>query len=139
MKTFTSFLATVIAVVTLSMISTSASANSSMSSSSSSSEYATTNSYSSHIVDKYDKVLSHDTDVYRVTLERGERWFICLSGDGDTDLDLYVYDENGNLIDSDSDSSDDCVCTVTPKWTGRFTIKIVNRGSVFNRYHFWIY
>ena len=37
-------------------------------------------------------------------------------------------------IDSDTDYSDNCVCTRTPRWTGSFRIKIVNRGSVYNRY-----
>ena len=55
-------------------------------------------------------------------------------GDGDTDLDLYVYDQNGNLIDKDVDYTDNCVCTFVPRWTGLFVIKIVNRGSVYNRY-----
>ena len=49
-------------------------------------------------------------------------------------LGLYVYDNNGNLIDKDDDYTDNCVCTWTPRWTGNFRIKIVNRGSVYNRY-----
>lgn len=56
----------------------------------------------------------------------------------ETDLDLYIYDENGNLIDSDIDNTDICVCTWTPRWTGRFKIKIVNRGSVYNNYRLMI-
>lgn len=59
---------------------------------------------------------------------------ILLSGDGDTDLDLYVYDSNGNLIASDTDYSDDCYVRWVPKWTGRYTIRIVNRGPVYNRF-----
>ena len=59
---------------------------------------------------------------------------IVVSGDGDTDLDLYVYDSNGNLIASDTDYSDDCYVSWVPKWTGKFYIKIVNRGGVYNRY-----
>jgi hypothetical protein len=59
---------------------------------------------------------------------------ITVIGDGDTDLDLYVYDENGNLIEHDADYTDDCVVTFTPKWTGNFKIKIVNRGRVYNSY-----
>lgn len=59
---------------------------------------------------------------------------ILVSGDGDTDLDLYVYDSNGNLIASDTDYSDDCYVCWVPKWTGRYTIRIVNRGPVYNRF-----
>ena len=59
---------------------------------------------------------------------------IVVSGDGDTDLDLYVYDSNGNLIASDTDYSDDCYVSWVPRWTGKFYIKIANRGGVYNRY-----
>ena len=57
-----------------------------------------------------------------------------MSGDGDTDLDLYVYDSNGNLIVKDNDYTDDCYVRWYRKWTGRFIVKIVNRGPVYNRY-----
>lgn len=59
---------------------------------------------------------------------------VLVSGDGDTDLDLYVYDSNGNLIAQDSDYSDDCYVRWVPVWTGRYTIRIVNRGPVYNRF-----
>lgn len=81
-----------------------------------------------------DAVNAKGTDIYDVTFRAGEIAIVTVVGDGDTDLDLYVYDNNGNLIDSDTDYTDNCVCTWTPRWTGNFRIKIVNRGSVFNRY-----
>jgi hypothetical protein len=59
---------------------------------------------------------------------------VLVSGDGDTDLDLYVYDSNGNLITRDDDYSDDCYVRWIPAWTGRYTIRIVNRGPVYNRF-----
>ena len=74
------------------------------------------------------------SDVYDISFRGGEFAMVTVIGDGDTDLDLYVYDENGNLIDSDTDYSDNCICTWTPRWTGNFRIKIVNRGRVYNRY-----
>jgi hypothetical protein len=49
-------------------------------------------------------------------------------------LDLYVYDSNGNLIASDTGYSDDCYVSWVPKWTGRFIVKVVNRGPLYNRY-----
>ena len=55
-------------------------------------------------------------------------------GDGDTDLDLYIYDQNGNQIASDTDYTDQCVCRWVPSWTGAFTIRIVNRGAVYNEF-----
>lgn len=74
------------------------------------------------------------SDIYNISFRAGELAIVTVIGDGDTDLDLYVYDNNGNLIDSDTDYSDDCVCTWTPRWTGNFRIKIVNRGRVYNSY-----
>jgi len=79
-------------------------------------------------------VRAHGTDQYRIRFRGGEAAIVTAIGDGDTDLDLYVYDENGNLIDSDTDYTDNCVCTFTPRWTGYFTIRVVNRGGVYNRY-----
>lgn len=81
-----------------------------------------------------DRVEAHSTDTYTIRFLGGEYAIVTVSGDGDTDLDLYVYDENGNLIDSDTDRTDQCVCTFTPRWTGKFTIKIKNLGNVYNRY-----
>jgi hypothetical protein len=74
------------------------------------------------------------TDVYHETFRAGETALITVSGDGDTDLDLYVYDENGYLIASDTDLTDQCVVSFTPLWTGSFTIKVRNLGSVWNAY-----
>lgn len=59
---------------------------------------------------------------------------VLVSGDGDTDLDLYVYDSNGNLIARDNDYTDDCYVRWVPAWTGRYIIRIVNRGPVYNRF-----
>ncbi len=81
-----------------------------------------------------DRVYSYDTDVYKISFWAGERAQVMVIGDGDTDLDLYIYDENGNLIDKDDDYTDDCICSWTPSWTGSFTIKIKNRGGVYNEY-----
>ena len=81
-----------------------------------------------------DKVLAYDTDIWKFRFRGGENAIVMVIGDGDTDLDLYIYDENSNLITSDTDPDDNCVCTFTPRWTGTFYIKIVNRGNVYNRY-----
>lgn len=79
-------------------------------------------------------VNANDYDLYNLQFRAGQTATVIVIGDGDTDLDLYVYDANGNLIDSDTDYSDNCICTWVPRWTGTFTIKIVNRGSVYNHY-----
>lgn len=80
------------------------------------------------------RVEANDYDIYNVSFRANEVAIVTVIGDGDTDLDLYIYDNNGNLIDKDDDYSDNCVCTWTPRWTGNFRIKIVNRGGVYNNY-----
>ena len=89
-------------------------------------------------IDLYDKVLAGYTDTWTYTFRANSQARVTVDGDGDTDLDLYIYDENDNLITKDDDGIDYCVCTWTPRWTGQFKIKIVNRGSVYNRYRLMI-
>ncbi len=82
----------------------------------------------------YDTVNGKSIDTYQINFIANQLAEIVVSGDGDTDLDLYVYDSNGNLIDSDTDYTDDCYVSWVPRWTGRFVVKIINRGPVYNRY-----
>lgn len=81
-----------------------------------------------------ERVLANSTDTYNISFIAGELAEVAVIGDGDTDLDLYVYDSNGNAIASDTDYTDNCYVSWTPRWTGRFIIKIVNRGNVYNNY-----
>lgn len=81
-----------------------------------------------------DVVAAYSIDTYHVAFRGWESAYVVVSGDGSTDLDLYVYDANDNLIAADTDPSDDCVVRFTPRWTGSFTIRIVNRGPFANRY-----
>jgi hypothetical protein len=75
------------------------------------------------------------TDSYdAVKFNGGDYAEVYAEGSGRTNLDLYVYDENGNLVCSDADSSDVAYCGWTPRWTGAFTIKVINRGASSNRY-----
>lgn len=82
----------------------------------------------------YDEVNvpAHGTVTYYASFRANQLAEVAVVGDGDTDLDLYVYDANGNLIGSDIDYTDACYVRWVPAWTGRFTIKIMNRGSVYN-------
>lgn len=82
----------------------------------------------------YTRVEANSVDSYTVAFRGQEKAEIALVGDGDTDLDLYVYDENNNLVEKDEDGTDRCYVTWTPKWTGRFVIRVRNRGSVYNKY-----
>ena len=71
---------------------------------------------------------------FDVSFVKGYVAEVFVSGDGDTDLDLYVYDSNGNPIASDTDYTDDCYVNWVPKWTGRYTIRVVNRGPIPNNF-----
>ena len=82
----------------------------------------------------YGRVNAYSYTYYDAKFWANELAEVAVSGDGDTDLDLYIYDENGNLITSDTDYTDDCYVRFSPRWTGLFRIKIVNRGGVYNNY-----
>jgi hypothetical protein len=69
---------------------------------------------------------------FTVSFVGGRAAVVMLKGDGDTDLDLYIYDENDNLVARDTDNSDYCIAEWLPRWTGEFTIKVVNHGRVYN-------
>jgi hypothetical protein len=75
------------------------------------------------------------TDSYDLVKFDGGRYAeVYTEGSGRSNLDLYIYDQNGNLICSDTDLSDIAYCGWTPRWTGGFTIKVVNRGTNSNKY-----
>jgi hypothetical protein len=81
-----------------------------------------------------EQVKANITDIYNLSFIAGQEAIVDVRGDGDTDLDLYIYDSSGNLITKDEDYTDHCVAKWTPKWTGKFTIKVKNRGGVPNSY-----
>jgi hypothetical protein len=75
------------------------------------------------------------TDTWTVTFVGGVQAAVAIAGDGGTDLDLYVYDENDNFITKSDGPGDRESCSWTPRWTGKFKIKVVNRSRLFsNRY-----
>lgn len=74
------------------------------------------------------------TDVINVTLQGGEQALIAISGDGDSDLDLYVLDENGNQVCRSTSTGDDEYCRFTPRWTGKFIVRVKNNGKIDNKY-----
>jgi hypothetical protein len=79
-------------------------------------------------------VRAYATDSFVVKFTGGAPAMVYVEGDGDTDLDLYVFDETGKLIGADEDDTDVCLVTWTPRRTGMFTIRVVNRGALSNRY-----
>ena len=80
-----------------------------------------------------DIIYANSTVTYTMYCQAGVESSVLVIGDGDTDLDLYIYDENGNLVDSTTDEWDIGLCEWTPRRSGTFTIKIHNRGDVYNR------
>lgn len=84
--------------------------------------------------EKFSFVYGNSNDTYDISFISGQLAEIGVRGDGDTDLDLYIYDSNGHLITYDSDYTDFCYVSWVPIWTGRYTIKIVNRGPIVNNY-----
>ncbi len=68
------------------------------------------------------------TDQFVMKFEGGEPAAVQISGDGDSSLDLYVYDENSNRVCAAVGRGDDAICRWNPKWSGPFTVRVVNRG-----------
>ncbi len=65
------------------------------------------------------------SESYTVTLQSGYQYKIVSVCDEDCgDVDMWIYDENNREIDSDVRSDDMPICDVSPKWTGKFTIKV---------------
>ena len=75
------------------------------------------------------------THTYTLTFRGGEKAVMAVIGDGSTDLDVFVYDEDGDLVAFDDDDDDDCVVLWRPARTGKFIVKVVNRGDESNRYN----
>lgn len=79
-----------------------------------------------------DRVYANSNEKYTCKFWANQIAEVAIVGDGDTDLDLYIYDEDYNLITKDESTSGNCYCSWIPAWTGKFTIKVVNRGGVYN-------
>ena len=82
-----------------------------------------------------DRVAGHGTDRYTITFVAGETASVGISGDHTTELDLYVYDDQGNLVARDDNGyGDERLVKMIVYRTSVFTIRVVNRGSVYNDY-----
>jgi len=85
-------------------------------------------------VDRVDRVLPFDTDVWtRVWVPSGEST-VTVDGNGRTDLDCYVYDRFDRLLGYDDDRTDYCIVDVDLAYAQNLKIRIVNLGSVSNTY-----
>lgn len=91
------------------------------------------------LLDEDGKVAANRVDAnswvsYTVEFAAGEVAECAVVGDGDTDLDLYIYDANGDMVAHDADFSDVCYCTWKPAVQGKYKLKVINRGDVYNNY-----
>jgi len=68
---------------------------------------------------------------YPVTLYGGERYALFAAGDDSiSDLDIHLYDEDGDLVAKDDSLDNVPIVIVTPRWTGRYYLDVVNyRGD----------
>ena len=59
-----------------------------------------------------------------LTLDKGVTYAVIVFGDNGrvADIDCQVLEENENVISTDADKTNTAVVSVTPKWTGQFTI-----------------
>jgi hypothetical protein len=73
---------------------------------------------------------------YGMALRGEELTLFRVDGDGDGDIDCALFDEDGNAITNDVSGTDGCIMSVTPAWTGRFTVRLVNTGSEASKYTF---
>jgi hypothetical protein len=80
------------------------------------------------------RVSAYSTHTFTMAFRGGEWAEVALSGDGDTDLDVYVFDWYGNRVAVDADNTDDCYVNWYVPRPGVYTIKVVNRGNVYNDY-----
>jgi hypothetical protein len=73
------------------------------------------------------------TDTWTSYASRGQMVRVLVNGDGDTDLDVYVY-QDGQLVGYDADDTDYCLVVFRAPRSGRFQVRVVNRGRVWNQY-----
>lgn len=74
---------------------------------------------------KYDDLYDDGVEDYFITLNSGTAYTISAVCDEDCDdLDIRLYDQNGNLVDSDTDADSIPVVEVSPRWTGRFKLRV---------------
>lgn len=81
-----------------------------------------------------DVIKPHSRDKYDLYLKSDESTRILVKGDGNSDIDCAIFDEDGNLIDKDTNPKETCYLQVIPKWTGKFTLFIINDSSNYSAY-----
>ncbi len=90
--------------------------------------------------DQYDQGLLQRGDfiVVETYLNAGNHYFLVAGGCEDAyDVDIDLFDENGGLIASDPDASSVAVAEVSPRWSGKFYVRITMYDSTPNGAH-WV-
>ncbi len=73
----------------------------------------------------FGSIAEGEDDTYSFELEKDVEYHIISACDEDCgDIDLYLLDENDNDIDSDVERDDRPMISVTPAWTGQFTLRV---------------
>ena len=81
-------------------------------------------------------LLKNDSTYITTTLYRGSSYGLVVGGCRDAyDIDVLLYDENWNLISKDTSTDPWAVVTVTPRWTGKYYIKVRMYNSKYNGAH----
>jgi len=83
---------------------------------------------------RLERVEAFSYRTFTMDLVRGEVTEIGIVGDRDTDLDLYVYDLDGRVLSYDEGPTDRCYVRWTAPYTGRYVVKVVNLGRVYNEF-----
>jgi len=62
---------------------------------------------------------------YTAVFTKGREYLVFACGDAAArDLDIYLYDEGGDLVFQDRMSDAQPIVTVTPEWTGSYTVVV---------------
>jgi hypothetical protein len=58
---------------------------------------------------------------------------VTIKSEKDTDINLYIYDADKKVVAKDESPGPDCKIAFTPKASGKYTLEIVNLGTVDNK------
>ena len=81
------------------------------------------------------RIGAEETRNFTVRFYAGEKAYVGLEGDGDTDLDVYIYDPYGRLVTQNENNTDVASVNWSAAYTVTYTIKIINRGNIYNDFY----
>ena len=86
---------------------------------------AATGGYEETHADKFDRLDHGDSDSFSFNLSRGKSYLIVSFCDEHcSDLDLRLYDKNYNQLSKDIQTDSAPMVSVTPRYTGSYTLKV---------------